>query len=388
MMGSLAASLVSGVLMTAAANGQDGNFAPVRRGGRFVHASGVRALDEKGALVAGDIRIQTRRALERLDERLKAAGSSLAMAASINVYLKDPADFEAMNEVYRTFWEKDPPARTTIGARGIDPEARIEITAVGIPVGGERKVVHPPGWLTSPRPYSYGILSGDTLFLAGLISRSGKDNQFVPGDVQAQASAVLTSGGEILKAAGLSHADVVQSRIYIPDASLFQDMNTAYRTFFPKHPPTRATVKAVLTSPQYLFEITMTAIRGERETITAPNADGTPGTPNPNLSTAVRAGGRLWISGMLGNSEATRGDAAAQTRETLTRLGVTLRVAGFAWQDVREAVIYVSDMKHRSAVEGAWAEHFPGEKPAGVLVETPLMAPDGLVEIMLTAARD
>jgi 2-iminobutanoate/2-iminopropanoate deaminase len=364
------------------------SFAPWRRGGGFVYVSGVRALDDKGALIAGDIKAQTKRALERLDEGLKAGGSSLAMAASVNVYLKDAGDFEAMNEVYRTFWAKDPPARTTVGARGADPAALIEVTAVGIATGGERKVVHPPGWLASPRPYSYGILSGDTLFASGLISRSGTDNQFVPGDIKAQVATVLGNGGEILKAAGLSHADVVQSRLYIPDTSLFQDMNSAYRAFFAKDPPARATVKATLTSPQYLFESTMTAVKGAREAITAPNADGSPGTPNPNLSSAVRAGSRLWVSGMLGNNDATKDDAAAQTRETLTRLGRTLEAAGFSWPDVREAIVYVSDLKHRPAVEKVWNEHFPGEKPAGVLVEMPLVAPDGLVEIMLTAARD
>ncbi len=210
----------------------------------------------------------------------------------------------------------------------------------------------------------------------------------MPGDIQAQTKGVLASGGEILAAAGLSHGDVVQSRIYIPDPALFQDMNAAYRSFFPKDPPTRATVKAGLTSSQYLFEVTMTAIKGAREVITSPNADGSAGTPNPNLSSAVRSGNRLWVSGMLGNTEATKGDAAAQTRETLTRIGRTLRAAGFSWEDVREAVVYVSDLKHRGPVEKVWAEQFPKEKPAGVLIETPLVAPDGLVEIMVSAAKD
>ncbi len=45
---------------------------------------------------------------------LKTAGSSLANAASITVYLKNQSDFAAMNEVYRTYWTKDPPARTTV----------------------------------------------------------------------------------------------------------------------------------------------------------------------------------------------------------------------------------------------------------------------------------
>ena len=44
---------------------------------------------------------------------------------------------------------------------------------------------------------------------------------------------------------------------------------------------------------------------------------------------------------------------------------------------------------HRGPVEEVWAEQFPekDQRPAGVLLETPLMAPDGLVEVMVTATR-
>jgi 2-iminobutanoate/2-iminopropanoate deaminase len=388
MKGTMAGSLAWGVLMAVAANAQEESFAATRRAGGFVYASAVGAVDEKGALVPGDVKAQTKRALENLDRRLQGAGSSLAMAAAVSVYLKNPADFDAMNEAYRGFFPKDPPSRTTIGARGATKDALVEVGAIGIPTGGERRVVQPADWMTSPRPYSYGILSGDTLFLSGLIARSGKDNQFVPGDVKAQVKTVLENGGAILKAAGLTHADVVQSRLYIPDTGLFADMNTAYRAFFAKDPPVRATVKAGLTSPGYLFEATMLAVKGAREIVTAPNADGTPGTPNPNLSSAIRAGNRLWVSGVLGNTEATRGDAAAQTRETLARVGRALKAAGFAWEDVREAVVYVSDLQYWPPVAKAWAEQFPKEKPAGVLIETPLVAADGLVEIMVSAAKD
>jgi 2-iminobutanoate/2-iminopropanoate deaminase len=380
--------LAGGVLMAASARAEDGSFAPTRRAGGFVYASAVGPVDDKGALVPGDVKAQTKWALENLDKRLQGAGSSLAMAAAVSVYLKNPADFDAMNEAYRGFFARDPPSRTTIGARGATKDALVEVGAVGIPTGGERRVVHPSDWKASPRPYSYGILSGDTLFLSGLIARSGKDNQFVPGDVKAQVKTVLDNGGAILTAAGLTHADVVQSRLYIPDPALFADMNTAYRAFFPKDPPVRATVKAGLTSPDYLFEATLVAVKGAREVVTTPNADGSAGTPNPNLSSAIRAGNRLWVSGVLGNTEATRGDAAAQTRETLARVGRALKAAEFSWADVREAVVYVSDLQYWPAVAKVWAEQFPKEKPAGVLIETPLVAPDGLVEIMVSAAKD
>jgi len=377
----------AGMLAAMTLEAQSDPFAPTSRSGAFVHVSGTRASDTAGKLVPGDIKAQTKRALENLEARLKSAGSSLARAASINVYLKNAADFAAMNEVYRTFWTKEPPARTTVVANGSDPNALVEIAAVAIPNGGERRVIHPEGWLDSANPYSYGILSGDTLFLSGLISRNGKDNQLIAGDMKAQTTTVLENGGAILKAAGMTHADVVQSRIYITDTAAFQDMNAAYRGFFPKDPPVRATVKAGLMGAQYLVEITMVAVKGGRQVITPPNADGTPGTANPNLSGAIRVGDRLWLSGMLGNTPATQDDVPAQTKETLARLQRAAQAAGFDWAHMKEAVVYITDMKNRAAVEKVWRESFPKGFPAGVQVESGLVAPDGLVEIMLSGAK-
>ena len=74
----------------------------------------------------------------------------------------------------------------------------VEISAVAVPDGGERVVVNPGGWLVSPNPYSYGIKSGNTLFLAGLISRNGHDNSAVQGDMAAQTKTVMDNGAAVL----------------------------------------------------------------------------------------------------------------------------------------------------------------------------------------------
>ena len=67
-----------------------------------------------GAIAKGDIKAQTKQTLENIGATLKAGGSSMANAASVLVYLRNASDFAAMNEVYSTYWTKDPPARTTV----------------------------------------------------------------------------------------------------------------------------------------------------------------------------------------------------------------------------------------------------------------------------------
>lgn len=359
-----------------------GPYTPAVKAGGFVYVSGTLAQDDAGALVGkGDVAAQTRRVLERMDEVLRAAGSSLAQVASVTVYLTSPDHFQAMNEVYRTYWPKDPPARTTVISDFVLPGALVEMTMVAVPDGGERVVVHPAAWKASPNPYSYGIRSGDTLFLSGLVSRNGRNNAVVTGDITAQTKVVMENAGEILTAAGMSYADVVSSRIYLPDPSVFQQMNAAYRAYFPSDPPARATVKAGLAGSQYVVEITMVASRAKREVISG-------GRPaNPNLSPAVRAGNTLYLSGMLGNTPETRGDIAAQTRATLERLKRTMAEAGFTPADVVDSMVYLTDLSTFAEMNSEYRTFFGKDFPARTTVHAGLVAPDGLVEIMMIAVK-
>jgi reactive intermediate/imine deaminase len=340
-----------------------------------------------GTIVAeGDVRNQTRRVLESIDQTLQKAGSSLANAASVHVYLKSADDFAAMNEVYRTFWKADPPVRTTIVADFVVPNALVEIAMVAVPNGGQRKVIHPAAWAKSPNPYSYGIQAGNTLFLAGFVARNPRDNSLVQGDMAAQTKAVLDNGGEVLKAAGMSFDNVVASRVFITDVKNFQAMNEVYRTYFPKDPPARATVVAPLMGPQFQVEITMTAVGGAKQAFTTPAADGSPGKPSPILSSAIKVGNRLYVSGMLGNTPETKGDMEAQTKETLARIGRTLQAAGFGWGDLVDGIVYITDTTQFDAMNRGYRSVVK-ELPARATVKAGLVNADGLVEIMFVASK-
>src|SRR4051812_6246411 len=341
-----------------------------------------------GTLGSGpDVKAQTKQVLDTISVTLKTAGSSLANAASVTVYLRNQSDFAAMNEVYRGYWTKDPPARTTVMVPLLN-EGLVEIAVVAVPDGGERVVVNPGEWSSSPNPYSYAVKTGNTLFLSGLIARNGKDNTAIKGDMTTQTKAVLDNGAAVLKAAGFSYGDVVASRIYISDQAAFQDMNKVYQAYFPTDPPARATVKALLTSSDYIVEITMVAVKGSSRTaLTTPNADGTPGAKNPNLSAAIRAGNRLYVSGILGNTADNKADVKAQTAESLKRIGRTLKAAGFDWSDVVDGVVYLPDLTKFNDMNTSYREAFGKDFPTRATVGAGLMGADAAVEVMLTAAE-
>jgi enamine deaminase RidA (YjgF/YER057c/UK114 family) len=347
-----------------------------------VYVGAVAAQDDHGAVVGNDdIGAQTRRVLERCGQVLRSAGSSLDRVLSVMVYLKSASDFEAMNDVYRTFWPTDPPTRTTVVTALPEPRALVEMSMVAAPAGAERTVIHPNEWLRSPSPYSYAIRSVDTVFLSGLVSRRGRDNSAVTGTAGAQTKVILDSAGELLAAAGLTHANVVSARVYLTDVASFQQMNDAYRPYFPTAPPTRATVQTGLAGSQYSVEITLVASSAPREVIDAGAA------ANPNLSAAIRANGRVYLSGALGNTPANAADAAAQTRETLAKLRRTLDAAGCSADQVTEVVVYVTDLESCPAVERELRTFFGNARPATTIVGTGLVVPDGLVEAVMTAFR-
>jgi enamine deaminase RidA (YjgF/YER057c/UK114 family) len=157
------------------------------------------------------------------------------------------------------------------------------------------------------------------------------------------------------------------------DVATFAEMNKAYVPNFPTNPPARATVIVGLPGPTYKVEVTMTAVKGPKQAITTPGPDGAPGKPNPNLSSAIKVGNRLYVSGILGNNATNKGDAEAQTRETMARIERTLKAAGFEWTDVVDGVVYITNVANFQAMNNAYRPVIGKDFPARATVVTGLV---------------
>lgn len=103
------------------------------KGHGFLFTAGQVGLDPAtGKLVEGGIEAQTRRVLENLKAVVEAAGSSFAQVVKTTVYLTDLAHFQAMNQVYATYFEETRPARSTIGVAQLPLGALVEIDLVAL----------------------------------------------------------------------------------------------------------------------------------------------------------------------------------------------------------------------------------------------------------------
>ena len=79
-----------------------------------------------------DVREQTRQALSNVKTLLEKSGSSMENVLKVTVYLANPKDSGAMNEVYKEFFPKNPPARA-LARIGLEPPGllvAIDVVAV------------------------------------------------------------------------------------------------------------------------------------------------------------------------------------------------------------------------------------------------------------------
>ncbi|MGB5924953.1 MAG: RidA family protein [Dehalococcoidia bacterium] len=108
-------------------------LSPAIKAGGFVFVSGYPGYrDRKTEALLEGVEAQTRETLEVIKDTLEAAGSSLDKVVKVTVFMRNAQDFPKMNEVYRTFFPKDMPARSTVlGALALS-EMLVEIECIAM----------------------------------------------------------------------------------------------------------------------------------------------------------------------------------------------------------------------------------------------------------------
>jgi 2-iminobutanoate/2-iminopropanoate deaminase len=107
-----------------------GPYSPAVRAGDFIFVSGQVPVDPAtNELSSGDIKHETRVAINNVKLVLEGAGATLADVVRVGVYLGDGKDFTAMNEVYTEFFGNAKPARSTIVC-GFAAAIKVEIDCI------------------------------------------------------------------------------------------------------------------------------------------------------------------------------------------------------------------------------------------------------------------
>src|SRR5512145_1653988 len=146
--------------------------------GDTLYCAGAGSRDPKTGEHPEGFEAQVKQSMENLGAVLKPAGLGFSDVVNSNVYLTDIKNFQTMNKVYKTYFPKKPPARTTIAVPALPGGSHVEITFIASR-NKKRKYVSPAGVTPAPTDlFSGGVIVGDLFYLSGQGSRHYKTKEF------------------------------------------------------------------------------------------------------------------------------------------------------------------------------------------------------------------
>ncbi len=107
-------------------------FSPAVQVGNLLFLAGQigTSANAQGGVVPGGIQAETRQTMENIKDVLVKSGSSLDRVVKCTVFMADMREWDAMNEVYATYFPRNKPARSAFGANGLALGARVEIECI------------------------------------------------------------------------------------------------------------------------------------------------------------------------------------------------------------------------------------------------------------------
>src|SRR4051794_22217009 len=113
-----------------------GPYSQAVRVGSTIYCAGQIPLDPtSGEIVSGGIENQTRRVLDNITAVLKAEGLTFSQIAKTTIFLTDLGDFQKVNEIYGSYFQHAPPARSTVQVAALPRGARVEIEVIAVADG-------------------------------------------------------------------------------------------------------------------------------------------------------------------------------------------------------------------------------------------------------------
>jgi 2-iminobutanoate/2-iminopropanoate deaminase len=343
---------------------------------------------DSGGSVPKDFRQEVTLALRSLHGVLDSAGMDFKNIASINVYVKDAQNIDAMNEVYWKIIGSDPPARTVLVVGNLPNEENIEINAVATK-NGHRQVIHPEGWPSGSHVDPAGIQVDDVLYLS---AQSGADplTGKLPTDFGSETKQALDNVASILKAANMSMGNVVWVNPYMSSSGAQERvMNKTYATYFELgNAPGRGTF-TVVDLPNH-SHIVFTCIAGadlsKRKAIRPKNE-----RPSATASPGVLYGNTLYLSAKDAYVPALgiiSPDLDIQTKLSMRSLLDGLQEADMDFSNVVSSTIYLRDIKDENQVNIFYRKFFKNKLPTQTVLQENLDVKDMDVEqISVIAVR-
>ncbi|MFQ1712853.1 Rid family detoxifying hydrolase [Aeromonas veronii] len=350
-----------------------------------------------GKMVSGDVTAQARQCLSNLKAIIESIGHVMDDMVKATIFLKEMADLEAVNAVYREFFPGYLPTRTTLAVAALPLGALVQIDA--IISNGEGTFPQDPCPLVKLARNSdkapHNPLSTHTVAfshynnIGAQLPVEAASGQLVAGGIKEQAGQCLRNIKAVLESIDVPFDDIVKVTVYLTDLADMEAVNEVYTTFFPDsaiaravaYLPARSVVSAAALPMGALVQMDAVISHGDGTppqlvedrhnlVIRARNTDKAPRSPLHTQTVAFSHYNHL--SAQLPIDPATgkilTGCVREQTAQCLSHIKAIVESIGHVMDDIVKVNIQLADIADLAEVDAIYTKYFPAYLPARTVI--------------------
>ncbi|WP_429077005.1 RidA family protein [Aeromonas veronii] len=363
-----------------------------------------------GKMVSGDVTAQARQCLSNLKAIIESIGHVMDDMVKATIFLKEMADLEAVNAVYREFFPGYLPTRTTLAVAALPLGALVQIDA--IISNGEGTFPQAPCPLIKLARNSdkapHNPLSTHTVAfshynnIGAQLPVEAASGQLVAGGIKEQAGQCLRNIKHVLESIDVPFDDIVKVTVYLTDLADLEAVNEVYTTFFPDsaiaravaYLPARSVVSAAALPMGARVQMDAVISHGDGTppqlvedrhnlVIRARNTDKAPRSPLHCQTVAFshynHLSAQLPID--LATGKILAGCIKEQTAQCLSHIKAIVESIGHVMDDIVKVNIQLGNIADLDAVNAIYTKYFPGYLPARTVIGVSELPAGALVQI-------
>jgi 2-iminobutanoate/2-iminopropanoate deaminase len=118
------------VIFTKFAPSPIGPYSQAIKTDHMLYVSGQIGLNSEGKLDSTSIEVECKQVMENVKAIMEASGLKMSNIVKATIYTTDLKKFSQINEVYKTYFVADPPARETVQVSALPKGAHVEISVI------------------------------------------------------------------------------------------------------------------------------------------------------------------------------------------------------------------------------------------------------------------
>jgi reactive intermediate/imine deaminase len=373
---------------------------------------------KSGKLVAGGVTEQAEQCFKNIKAIVDSIDHVMSDIVRITVFVKNIKDLDAVDEVYKTFFQTYLPTQTKVAVDALPMDALVQIEALlshgegtipNAPQSGDlikltNNTANAPISALSTQAVAFSHYNN----LSAQLPIDPKSGRFVVGGVKEQTAQCLKNIKAILESIDVPFDDIVKINIFLKDLSDIEAVNEVYTTFFPDsaiaravaYVPALTTVEASALPMDALIQIEAVVSHGDG---TPPQlvedrhgliieANNTENAPKSALSTQTVAfshynhlSAQLPLDPKTGKMVA--GGVKEQAGQCLKNIKAIIECVDHVMEDVVKVNIFVKNIADMDAVDEVYSTFFPSGTPARRTVGVSALPNDALIQIDVVVAN-